>query len=152
MTGPLDSSARWLAAVQAWPWLSTAETLLRRFREDRLALTAGSLTFTTIISLVPLVTVMLALFSAFPMFAKLQASLQTYFLQTLIPDSIARPVMGAITQFSIPRQPARHLRPDRARRQRAGDDADDRPGAERDLARPQAPPHRPAHPRLLGAR
>jgi membrane protein len=101
VTGPLDSSARWLARVQAWPWLSTAETLLRRFREDRLALTAGSLTFTTIISLVPLVTVMLALFSAFPMFAKLQASLQSYFLETLIPDSIARPVMGAITQFSI---------------------------------------------------
>jgi len=101
VTGPLDTSARWLAAVQAWPWLSTAETLLRRFREDRLALTAGSLTFTTTISLVPLVTVMLALFSAFPMFAKLQASLQSYFLQTLIPDSIARPVMGAISQFSI---------------------------------------------------
>jgi len=100
VTGPLDSSTRWLAAVQAWPWLTTAETLLRRFREDRLALTAGSLTFTTTISLVPLVTVMLALFSAFPMFAKLQASLQSYFLETLIPDSIARTVMTAITQFS----------------------------------------------------
>ena len=49
----------------------------------------------------PLVTVMLALFSAFPMFATLQDALQRYFLQTLVPDSIARPVMGAITQFSI---------------------------------------------------
>jgi membrane protein len=94
------SSKPWLAALQERPWFTTTATLVRRFREDRLALTAGSLTFTTIISLVPLVTVMLALFSAFPMFATLQGSLQSYFLQTLVPDSIARPVMGAITQFS----------------------------------------------------
>ncbi len=87
--------------MQAWPWLTTARTLLLRFREDRLALTAGSLTFTTIISLVPLITVMLALFSAFPMFAALQESLQRYFLQTLVPEAIARPVMGAIGQFSM---------------------------------------------------
>ena len=98
---PPPGVAGWLAAVQAWPWLSTLKTLLERFREDRLALTAGSLTFTTIISLVPLITVMLALFSAFPMFAALQESLQRYFLQTLVPDAIARPVMGAISQFSL---------------------------------------------------
>ena len=87
--------------MQAWPWLDTARILVLRFRADRLALTAGSLTFTTIISLVPLITVMLALFSAFPMFAALQEALQRYFLQTLVPDAIARPVMGAITQFSL---------------------------------------------------
>ncbi|MEO8835521.1 MAG: YihY family inner membrane protein, partial [Caldimonas sp.] len=100
MTDPLDTSARWLEAVQKWPWLATARTLVRRFIEDRLLLTASSLTFTTTISLVPLITVMLALFSAFPMFAKMQALLQNYFLQTLIPDSISRPVLDAITQFS----------------------------------------------------
>jgi len=95
------AAERWAAAVEAWPWLATAKTLVRRFREDRLALTAGSLTFTTIISLVPLLTVMLALFSAFPMFAALQVALQKYFLQTLVPETIVRPVMGAITQFSM---------------------------------------------------
>ena len=100
MTEPL-AAERWIAAVQAWPWLTTAETLARRFREDRLALTAGGLTFTTIISLVPLITVMLALFSAFPMFASLQEALQRYFLQTLVPDTIAKPVLGAISQFSL---------------------------------------------------
>ena len=100
MAGPTDAE-RWVAAVEAWPWLDTAKTLVRRFREDRLALTAGSLTFTTIISLVPLLTVMLALFSAFPMFGALQAALQKYFLETLVPETIVRPVMGAITQFSV---------------------------------------------------
>ncbi len=87
--------------MQKWPWLTTARTLARRFGDDRLALTAGGLTFTTIISLVPMITVMLALFSAFPMFASLQDALQRYFLQTLVPDTIARPVLGAISQFSL---------------------------------------------------
>jgi membrane protein len=87
--------------AEASSWLATAEALVRRFREDRLALTAGGLTFTTIISLVPLLTVMLALFSAFPMFATLQVSLQKYFLQSLVPETIVRPVLGAISQFSL---------------------------------------------------
>ena len=99
MAGP-PAAERWAAAVGSWPWLSSAETLVRRFRDSRLALTAGSLTFTTIISLVPLITVMLALFSAFPMFATLQVALQKYFLETLVPDAIVRPVMGAIARFA----------------------------------------------------
>ena len=100
MTASQASPAHWLRALQRWPWLSTLKTLVRRFREDRLALTAGSLTFTTIISMVPLITVMLALFSAFPMFATLQQSLQTYFLQALVPDSISQKVLGFVNQFS----------------------------------------------------
>jgi membrane protein len=89
-----------LQTLQTWPWLDTLKTLRIRFREDRLGLIAGSLTFTTLISLVPLVTVMLALFSAFPMFATFQQSLQQYFLQTLVPANIARPVLDALTQFA----------------------------------------------------
>ena len=88
------------ATLKTWPWLDTAITLRQRFREDRLGLTAGSLTFTTLISLVPLVTVMLALFSAFPMFASFQVALEKYFLQSLVPDTIAKPVLSALTQFA----------------------------------------------------
>ena len=86
--------------LRDWPWLATLRTLRRRFREDHLALTASSLTFTTLISLVPLVTVMLALFTAFPIFARFQVALQQYFLQSLVPDNIARPVLMALTQFA----------------------------------------------------
>ena len=86
--------------LQNWPWLDTLRTLRIRFREDRLGLTAGSLTFTTLISLVPLVTVALAVFSAFPMFANFQEALQRYFLQTLVPETIARPVLVGLTQFA----------------------------------------------------
>lgn len=86
--------------LQRWPWLDTAKTLRERFREDRLGLTASSLTFTTLIALVPLVTVMLAIFSAFPMFASFQTALEKYFLQALVPDGIAKPVLSALTQFA----------------------------------------------------
>ena len=76
-------------------------TLLRqRFREDRLGMTAGSLTFTTLIALVPLLTVTLALFTAFPMFSTFQGSLERLFLQNLVPDTIARPVLSALSQFA----------------------------------------------------
>lgn len=83
-----------------WPWYETLRTLRLRFREDRLGLTAGSLTFTTLIGLVPLMTVMLSAFTAFPMFGRFQSALQQYFLQSLVPDTIARPVLLALNQFA----------------------------------------------------
>ena len=43
-----------------FPWAHATQTLRSRFREDRLGQTAGSLTYTTIIALVPMVTVALA--------------------------------------------------------------------------------------------
>jgi membrane protein len=95
-----DQLATLLQTLRTWPWFETARTLRQRFREDRLGITASSLTFTTLIALVPLLTVMLALFSAFPMFAKFQGALQQYFLQSLVPDNIAKPVLGTLTQFA----------------------------------------------------
>ncbi len=89
-----------LETLRTWPWFDTLRTLRQRFREDRLGLTAGSLTFTTLIALVPLVTVSLAVFTAFPMFSGFETSLEKYFLQNLVPDSIARPVMRSLTQFA----------------------------------------------------
>lgn len=89
-----------LELLRTWPWFDTLRTLRLRFREDHLGLTAGSLTFTTLIGLVPLVTVTLALFSAFPMFARFQGAVQQYLVQSLVPDNIARPVLTALTQFA----------------------------------------------------
>jgi membrane protein len=87
-------------SLRTWPWFDTYQTLKQRFRDDHLGLTAGSLTFTTLISLVPLMTVMLALFTAFPMFARFQGALEKYLLQSLVPDSIAKPVLASLTQFA----------------------------------------------------
>jgi len=89
-----------LADFLHFPWRSTASTLRERFREDRLGLTASSLTFTTTIALVPLFTVALAIFTAFPMFGKLQVVLQRWLVDNLVPDAIARQVLGYLTQFA----------------------------------------------------
>jgi membrane protein len=92
--------AELMLTLQNWPWLETLRTLRQRFREDRLGLTAGSLTFTTLIALVPLLTVMLAVFSAFPYFGPFKVALEQFFLQNLVPDDIAKPVMVALTRFA----------------------------------------------------
>ena len=86
--------------LSVFPWRNTALTLRERFREDRLGLSASSLTFTTTIALVPLLTVALALFTAFPMFAKFQDVLQKWLVESLVPDNIARQVLGYLTQFA----------------------------------------------------
>lgn len=83
-----------------FPWRTTASVLSERFREDRLGLVAGSLTFTTITSLVPLLAVALALFSLFPAFAEMQNLLQKWFANNLIPSAIARQVLGYLTAFA----------------------------------------------------
>ena len=95
-----ERAAQLMQTLQNWPWLETLHTLRQRFREDRLGLTASSLTFTTLIALVPLATVALALFSAFPMFAGFQVALEKYFVESLIPDNIAKPVLAALNQFA----------------------------------------------------
>lgn len=91
---------RFLVLLQQWPWLDTLRTLRLRFREDRLGLTAGSLTFTTTIALVPLLTVMLALFSAFPVFARFRKVLEQQFVASLVPDAIAKQVLMSLGSFA----------------------------------------------------
>ncbi len=95
-----EQLAELLATLQHWPWLDTLRTLRQRFGEDRLGLTAGSLTFTTTIALVPLLTVALAVFAAFPIFSTFQLALQKYFLEALVPEGIARQVIATLTEFA----------------------------------------------------
>jgi membrane protein len=83
-----------------FPWRTTLQALAERFREDRLGLTAGSLTFTTVVALVPLFIVALAVFTAFPMFGEIQRQLERWLIVSLVPDSIARQVLGYLTQFA----------------------------------------------------
>ncbi|NCT85377.1 MAG: YihY family inner membrane protein [Comamonadaceae bacterium] len=97
---PIAFASDFFAELLAWPWLQTLHTFRQRFREEKLGLTAGSLTFTTLISLVPLLTVMLAIFTAFPMFSSFQSALEQYFLKSLVPPNIAKPVLASLTQFA----------------------------------------------------
>ena len=83
-----------------FPWGTTVATLRERFHEDRLGLTASSLTFTTLLALVPFVTVALAVFTVFPVFDTLQGGLQRWLVESLVPETIARQVLGYLNQFA----------------------------------------------------
>ena len=58
-----------------------------RFYEERALQTAGSLTYTTLLSLVPLFTVALAVATAFPVFDETIGALQIFLLENFLPDA-----------------------------------------------------------------
>jgi membrane protein len=58
-----------------------------RFFEDRSSQTAGSLTYTSLLSIVPLLTVALALSTAFPVFDQVVGALQDYVLDNVLPEA-----------------------------------------------------------------
>ena len=58
-----------------------------RFYEERGLQTAGSLTYTTLLSLIPLITVALAVASAFPVFDETIGALQLFLLDNFLPDA-----------------------------------------------------------------
>lgn len=72
----------------------------RRLQEVRLPQVAGSLTFTTVLALVPILTIGLAILTGFPLFTDFKSSLETYFTQSLMPKQITTTVLGYLTQFA----------------------------------------------------
>src|SRR5437016_8848678 len=85
---PLRQLGRFLAHV------------LKRFNEDRCLQIASSLTFTTLLALVPLVTLTLALMAAFPMFSGLGEHIHAFLLANMLPEKAGKVVTGYIEQFS----------------------------------------------------
>jgi membrane protein len=70
----------------AWEFIVA---LVMRFREERVTQTAGSLTYTTLLSLVPLFTVALAISTAFPVFNQWISSLQFFIQENVLPNTPA---------------------------------------------------------------
>jgi membrane protein len=71
-------------------WRGAAEFVMavtRRFYEDRAAQAAGSLTFTTLLSVVPLLAVALSLSTAFPVFDEAINTLQLFLFENFLPDA-----------------------------------------------------------------
>ncbi len=90
----------WFGDLWHLRWREAFATLRERFAQDRLGVTAGSLTFTTTIALVPMITVVLAVVTAFPVFSKFQDITQRWLVESLVPDNIARQVLGYLTLFA----------------------------------------------------
>ncbi|MBP1202046.1 membrane protein [Duganella sp. 1411] len=72
----------------------------RRLREESLPQVAGSLTFTTVFALVPLLTIALAIFTTFPLFNTFRTSLEAYFVQSVMPKSISSTILNYLTMFA----------------------------------------------------
>lgn len=72
----------------------------RRLDEEHLPQVAGSLTFTTMLAMVPVLTIALAIFTAFPLFNTFRASLEAYFIQNLMPKAISNNIIGYLNQFA----------------------------------------------------
>ncbi len=74
--------------------------VLRRFSQDRCLQIASSLTFTTLLALVPLVTIALTLMSAFPVFSGFGEQIHAFLLANMLPEKAGKIVSGYIEQFS----------------------------------------------------
>lgn len=61
---------------------------------------AGSLTFTTVLAIVPLLAVALALFTAFPQFHEFSDALQAFLSNSLMPPVISENVMTYLNDFA----------------------------------------------------
>lgn len=89
--------------VRSLSWQEVRDLLLfarRRLREESLPQVAGSLTFTTVFALVPLLTIALAIFTTFPMFNTFRSSLEAYFIQSVMPKAISSTILGYLTAFA----------------------------------------------------
>ncbi len=73
---------------------------VQRAREERLPQVAGSLTFTTVLSVVPLLAVCFALFARFPVFRPVKDALNEHLLQVLLPADISRAVLRHLQHFA----------------------------------------------------
>ena len=74
--------------------------VLKRFRQDRCLQVAGSLTFTTLLALVPLITVALAVFTAFPVFSEFSAELKAFIWDNLVPSAAGKVISVYLKQFT----------------------------------------------------
>ncbi|NMM28249.1 MAG: YihY family inner membrane protein [Glaciimonas sp.] len=85
----------------SWPDLLDLFLFARnRLHEERLSQVAGSLTYTTVLALVPILTIALAIFTTFPLFNTFRAALESYLSGSLIPGSISNTILGYLTQFA----------------------------------------------------
>lgn len=80
--------------------LGFARFLLRRMGGHRVLQVAGSLTFTTLLALVPLLTIALTVISAFPVFSDFSTRFKLMLLSTLVPEFAGKVISVYMRQFA----------------------------------------------------
>ncbi len=80
-------------------WFIYLKFLVRHFMDDECQQKSASLTYTTLLSLIPIITVMIVVFSVIPALADAREQLQSVIYDTLIPTSKAT-ISGYIDSFA----------------------------------------------------
>jgi membrane protein len=88
LSAPIRNAAGFLAFV------------LRRWSEDRCPQIAGSLTYTTLLALVPLFTIVVALLSSLPFFEDAMVQIKIFLLLNLVPEIAGRIITVYMEQFA----------------------------------------------------
>ncbi|MES2563471.1 MAG: YihY family inner membrane protein [Pseudomonadota bacterium] len=91
---------RGYVAPRAVRFVDLIRIIMRRFNEDRCMQIAASLTFTSLLAIVPVVTIAVTVISAFPIFAGVTAALHSFILQNLVPASVES-IASYTQQFSM---------------------------------------------------
>lgn len=112
LNGGRCGGAGWVFSVNKFPpmllaakrnWEDTRRFLrfvAARFSHDRCSQIAASLTFTTLLSLVPLIAIALTLFSAFPVFDDFSAEIKRFILSNVMPETGGKMIARYMTQFA----------------------------------------------------
>ena len=80
--------------------LNLMRLTIHRVRKERLPQVAGSLTFTTLLSVVPLLAVSFALLSRFTAFHRFERAIDEYVMKGLLPADISRTILGYLGLFA----------------------------------------------------
>ena len=86
--------------VAAFPWRRFLGRVARRFVEENFDQISASLAFTTLLSLVPLVAVVLGVMSVLPSFPGMVDQLNQFVMRSLLPERSAGMIINYVLEFS----------------------------------------------------
>ncbi|MDQ2140086.1 YihY family inner membrane protein [Alcaligenaceae bacterium B3P038] len=92
---PAEARASWVARV-----LKVLRFAGAQAEEQKLIQVAASLTFTTVLAIVPMLAVVLSLFTAFPVFQEFRLALEDFLTNSLMPPTVSENIMEYLNQFA----------------------------------------------------
>ncbi len=84
----------------SFPWRRFALRVARRFIEENFDQISASLAFTTLLSLVPLVAIVLSVVTRVPYFPSMVEQLDLFLARSLLPERSASMIIGQVLEFS----------------------------------------------------
>ncbi|MDX8400450.1 MAG: YihY family inner membrane protein [Gallionellaceae bacterium] len=74
--------------------------VIAKFKQDKCTQMAASLTFDSLLSLVPLITIALTMFSAFPVFSDFSERIKEFLLSNMLPETGGKMISVYVEQFA----------------------------------------------------